>query len=65
MSDSHDPPIRFTPLRPSGEPMRIASASSVRDCWNALAAQSGRSIAELKRAGWRVARDEEPEGGEA
>ena len=55
--DDDSAPV-FTAIRPSGDPMRIVSAGSVRDCWNKLAATSGRSIAELKRGGWRVARDQ-------
>jgi hypothetical protein len=48
----------FVAIQPSGIPMRVISGVSKRDCWNRLMAESARSIAELRRAGWRVERDE-------
>jgi hypothetical protein len=49
--------IFYVAIQPSGTPIRVVNGPTVAACWNSLAASSNRSIAELKRAGWRVAQD--------
>ncbi len=52
----------FVAIQPSGIPLRVISGASKRECWNRLMAGSSRSIAELRRAGWRVEKDHDIRG---